>query len=86
MNDPESLARILELALRLAIEAPAKRGKDSYSASVMWATIEELRAELDRLGYEWKPAVKARIEHERKARADWTNRQAAMRRADEQKG
>lgn len=39
--------RVLELAKRIADDAPAKQGKYVHRAGVRWALIHELRAALD---------------------------------------
>ena len=49
------------LALRLCLEAPEKRSGDhTPNATVRWETIIELRAELERLGFNWRAGVKER--------------------------
>jgi len=51
---PEPAARVLDAALRIARNAPARRGTYVSHAKIHWPLIEELRAALDALGVEWR--------------------------------
>jgi len=48
------------LAALAAVEAPERRNASSVSACVSWETIAEIRTELERLGFDWRVAVKER--------------------------
>jgi hypothetical protein len=45
---------LVELAIRVALEAPIKQSKYSYRAGVKWSTIHELRDELTKHGVDWR--------------------------------
>jgi hypothetical protein len=47
--------RVLDAAITIARQAPAKRGAYVTYAKIYWPTIEELRAALDALGIDWRP-------------------------------
>ena len=59
-----------KLALMLAIEAPPKQGKYSTDAKVSWGTMTMLRAELDKLGLDWRSPRKEYIRILRQQRAE----------------
>lgn len=46
--------RVLDAAIAVARQAPARRGKYVSHAKIYWPVIEELRAALDALGVEWR--------------------------------
>jgi hypothetical protein len=61
----EELSQLERIALRLALEAPLRPTRDGYGrAYIPWRSIIELRAELERLGFDWKAGTKKRIELE----------------------
>jgi hypothetical protein len=45
---------LARLAIEVAMTAPAKRGKYSGEAKIPWRVIDEIRAECDRQGIEWR--------------------------------
>lgn len=47
-------ARVLDAAIDVARQAPARRGEYVSSALIYWPCIEELRAALDALGIDWR--------------------------------
>lgn len=57
------------LAAIAAIEAPAKRSHASVCAAIDWDTIEEIRIELERVGFDWRAAKATadRLVRERRA-------------------
>ena len=46
--------RVLDIAVKIAHDAPRKRGQYVSSALVYWPDIIELREALEELGVEWK--------------------------------
>lgn len=70
MGDLNKLSPLERIALRLSFEAPLRRGTHSSGALVDWETIEELRAELERLGFDWRAGVRVTQELEHKRRAE----------------
>ena len=53
------------LAVMAAIEAPERRSRYSSGARIRWETVEAIRAELERVGVDWRPMVRRRVELER---------------------
>jgi hypothetical protein len=66
-HDPANAARLnatlalATLALEVAISAPARRHKHTPSATIPWDVVERIRAELPKLGIDWRQ-VKAGAE------------------------
>lgn len=50
----DAASRVLDVAVKIARDAPAKQGKYVSHAKVWWGDIDELRAALDALGIEWR--------------------------------
>lgn len=48
--------KLERLVAEVAITAPSTRNKHSIKVAIRWDIIEEIRAELDRRGFEWKAA------------------------------
>lgn len=46
--------RVLDVATKIARDAPLKQGQYVSHAKVYWPDIHELRAALDELGIEWR--------------------------------
>ncbi len=51
---PDPAGRVLDAAIAVARQAPARRGTYVSHAMIYWPAIEELRAALDALGIEWR--------------------------------
>jgi hypothetical protein len=54
--EPTPAGRVLDAAIAIARAAPARRGQYVSHAKIYWPRIEELRAALDALGIDWRPA------------------------------
>lgn len=54
-EDQTPAARVLDVTVRIAEAAPARRGRYVGAAQIRWSLIEELRAALTDLGIEWTP-------------------------------
>ena len=67
---------IIRLATMLAIEAPERKSKFSVSATVTWATMQELREALTAAGIDLKPMFKAmrdvKAQHRRRVQEQMT--------------
>lgn len=46
--------RVLDVAVKIAHDAPKKQGQYVSHALIYWDDIHELRAALDELGIEWR--------------------------------
>jgi hypothetical protein len=49
---------LTKLATMVAIEAPMRRKYPAYFALITWQTVESIRAELERQGFDWRAARK----------------------------
>jgi hypothetical protein len=45
---------VLDAAIKIAADAPARQGQYVTHAKVWWGDIHELRAALDEMGIEWR--------------------------------
>lgn len=54
MTATSPAGRVLDVAIKIARDAPAKQGQYVSHAKVYWGDIHELRAALDALGVEWR--------------------------------
>lgn len=59
--------RLAHLATLVAIETPLRQGQ-AFAAYVPWATIHEIREELDKTGYPWRDAHAIRVRKQHEAR------------------
>jgi hypothetical protein len=50
----QAAAKVLDTAIAIARDAPARRGSYVSHAKIYWPLIQELRAALDALGIEWR--------------------------------
>lgn len=48
------LYELTRLAVQAAIDAPIRQPKYGAKAGVYWTTINDIRAECDRIGIDWK--------------------------------
>lgn len=54
MDKSHPLYEITRLAVQVALDAPLKPSKYTAKAGVYVSTIADIRAELDRLGVDWR--------------------------------
>ena len=55
MNDTSPAARLMDVAIKIAHDAPKKKGQYVSHALVYWGDLTELRAALDAMDIEWRP-------------------------------
>lgn len=67
----KDLSPLEKLAVECALMAPTRQGRSSQRAGVPWSVIDELRAELERLGFDFK-AMKADYDKRVRASRDET--------------
>jgi hypothetical protein len=78
MADRSDSARLLDLAIEIAVYAPKKQGKYVHAAGISWKLIHELRDALDAVGVDWREAKKE--DDARKARVrEYRREQTAAR-------
>lgn len=55
-RDGDAAGRVLDVAAKIARDAPKKRGQYVSHALVYWNDINDLRDALDALGIDWRRA------------------------------
>lgn len=54
MSDLRALTPLEKLAIEAAIMVPVRKNRYAVSASVSWKVIEDIRAECERIGIDWR--------------------------------
>lgn len=62
--------RLLNIAKQIAVAAPARKGSYVSAARVPWEMIEDLRALMDELGFDWREGHKVYTSILRKNKAE----------------
>lgn len=57
----EELERLAYLALLATIEAPEKRGANSYTCGIPWHILEQIRASLEGARLNWRAACRSLV-------------------------
>lgn len=54
MITPEQQRELARLAVQVALDAPIRQGKYSYSARIPWSTVDAIRAACEAAGVDWR--------------------------------